>query len=214
MRFDRAVIVDQRRERNMRLVVRKRSNRAAFEQLEEAVLREGQDVAHRADDEPLQSAAAQHARHIRIELREIERHHDLDAGIGDQVSDFALGIERIEVDDDAARLEHGVVADDVIGRVGQRQTDPRALADADRAKSLGGARDKVTDFGKAVSPSQEIETGSVAETPERVIEKAVDRARSETGLPSRLPLDKPIATATRDQPSAVAPLNGAHRGML
>ena len=71
--------------------------------------------------------------------RKIERHHDLGAAVADLELDLFETVERVEIDDGAAGLQHAVVEDQEGGRVGEQKADLDAFADADRLQALGGA---------------------------------------------------------------------------
>ena len=178
-----AVIGDELVEADMRAIARHRHDVAALQQTVERAFGERQNIGHRAQHDLAQAILPGQRRHRRVELLHVERHHDGDLGILDEVTDLGRRVERVEIDDDAAGLQHGVIGDDVIGGVGQHQPDAHAAAHAERGEALGGAPHEPADFGIGIRPAEEIEAGAVAEAGDAIVEELVERLLREAGAP-------------------------------
>ncbi len=106
---------------------RERGQVLALDDREEDLLDQRQGVGEVANDELLDVAGGQQGFALLENLLEIERHHDVGAGIGGDVAQLADGIERIAVDHRAAGQQHAVIGDGIEGRVWQHERHAGAL---------------------------------------------------------------------------------------
>jgi len=150
---------------------------------EQPVLGERQNTCHLGDDDLLQPGLLKHPVNLVVEHGKIQRDHDVDLAVLDLACDFALGIERVEVDDRAAGLQDAIVADDEIRCVGQEQSDLRALAHAERLEAAGRSVHQRADFGIGVAFVHEIDAGTVGKLLDGFLHQAVERSRRNLGMP-------------------------------
>ena len=151
---------------------------AALEQAEKNAFDRGKDVAHLADDDPLQAGYIQAIGNLGINLLQVKRYHQAATGILDLIGDLALGIKRVEIDNDAAAFQHGIVADHVIRCVGQAQPDLVAFTHAELMKAFGDAIDLSGNVFVVVNTTQEIKTWALGKTLCRIIKNLVNRAHT------------------------------------
>ncbi len=178
-----AVVVDEIREADAPVSSGNVGGVAALEGAIEQVLREWQDLRHRAHHQRLQRVAiVQPRQHVVGELQ-IEGDDDAAAGIADEVAELLLGIERVDVDDRAARGENAVVGDDVVGRVRQHESDAHARSHAELGEALGGAPREVADLAVGVDLAEEIEAGPRRIALDAFLQRARDRLVGKGGIP-------------------------------
>ena len=158
-----AVVRDEPVEPHMPLVFGHLSQLAALEDREEQVPRKGQELGHAPNDDTLEARLTHRQGDLVVKQLEIERHHDLGLGIVDLVHDLARHVEGIVIDDRAARLEHGEIADHVIGAIGEQQAYLDASAHAKRLEARRRPVDEMPELAVARAAVQEIECRKLSE---------------------------------------------------
>ena len=121
---------DQFAEGDMRVVIGDVGDLGAFEQGEQEILREGQDILQVPDDELPDAALLHRRRHLRVQGLEAQRHHDGGAGVLDLPNQVLLGIQGAVVHDGPARAQDAEIGDDELWAVRQEQADLHALLHA------------------------------------------------------------------------------------
>ena len=94
-------------------------------------------LAHVGEDHVFEGRVGLHGLHLGIERAQGD--HRLGAGIGKLALDFRGRIQRIRIDDDRAQLERGIKRDHELGKVGQHDCHPVALAHAEAIEGSGEA---------------------------------------------------------------------------
>ena len=179
----RAVIVGQRAEIEMRRIAWPCRRVAALEQAIEQALRRRQYVGHALHDNFLERGRTQQRGRQHIELLDVERDQHFRAGILDQVADFAGGVERVQIHHGAAGHRHREIADHIGRRIGQQQRHARALDDTVRGEARGGAAHQIADLAIGIAAPQKIETRLVAMHGGGVEQQLMDRPAGIIGMP-------------------------------
>ena len=92
---------------------------------------------------------------------------DLRAVVLELVAQLARRVERVVLDDDRAEAQDRVERDDVLRAVRHHERDGVALAHAELAQPLGGARDLVAQLGVGRLAAEELERDVVGELLDR-----------------------------------------------
>ena len=159
---------------------------------------EPENPAHGANDNRFQPPVGFQQRfHLGIKGFHVQGHQDAKPGIRNLLLDFSFRVKRIDVDDDAAGLEHRVITDHRIRAVRQHQTDLDPLVDAKRLEPLGRAVYLIGDFPVFEAPATEADAGLIA-----ISRRFVEQIRQGTGRDVRPPVDiRRIGLLPREGPA-------------
>ena len=126
-----AVVVDEIAERDMALVVLDLGQHACRRHLRLDRPGRGRHLGELADDQRFETGRSEQFLGLRIERGDVETDKDVGLAVFDLQLERRQRVQGRVVDDDAASLQHAEKSDDVVGRVGEEETDMDARPDAE-----------------------------------------------------------------------------------
>ena len=179
-----AVVVQQRREADMLLVPRHLGQLPAGLQLRIDGLGRRAHLAEVADDQALQPRLAEHAGHVRVQRRQVQREQQVGLAVADLVLEHLGGVQRRVVDHRAAGLEDGEEGDHAVRRVRQVDADMHAGPDAELLQALGGAVGHRAQLAVAQALAHELDRRPVGPLRHGVVEDLLQRRRFDLDVPA------------------------------
>ena len=178
-----AGIVGQRAEEHVAGIARDLRELAALDDGKEQLLQPRQHLRHGADHEVGEPRLVERDAGLVVEDGEIEGDQDVGLGILDLALDLLDGVERVDVDDRPARLQHAVVDGDEVGAVGEQDADLGALADAELLEALGRAVCEIAKLAIGRDLVHEVDRRAVSELGDRIVEQALQRRLRQRRVP-------------------------------
>ncbi|PAV69301.1 hypothetical protein WR25_10695 [Diploscapter pachys] len=95
---------------------------------------------------------------------------------GQHVRELAFDVERVDVDDDAARLQRREEQDRIIGRIRQAERDARPLHHAQRLQARRGAVDRLAELAPAGDGPHEVDRRATGKACDGMVEQVAEQA--------------------------------------
>ena len=144
----------------------------------------GRHFGQVADDELAQPRLAQHAGHLRVQRRHVEREQQVGATVLNLVLEHLGCVQRRIVHRRAAGLEHAKEGNHVVWGIGQEQSDVNAGPYAQLLQTLGRAIGQGSQIPVAQAPAHELQRGVVGPFAHGLVQDAGHQAGSQFHIPS------------------------------
>ena len=118
-----------------------------------------------------------------VEDGEVEGDQDVGLRILDLALDLLDGVERVDVDNRPAGLQHTVIDGDEVRAIGQEDADLGALANPEFLEALGRAIRQVAEFPIGRDPVHEVDGRAVCEAGDRIVEQPLQGRLGQRRVP-------------------------------